>query len=359
MEIKIVPSVAKINKGGKVTLVASVYKNEVPIGAKDFNNKLKLGWRVIPDGTLTYKEKNTIAIWDTSNVPEGIYAIRVELKQEDNVKAEDVCSIQVYKELGSMDIVSIPPVDISTKRYETEAQALNVAIRNRTEAIRFDEYSKFLEQIAKDIVPQTETLINNTISTIQKNSQTLNKYSDGLEKPFFKGMYAYGALKLATQIFLILHNCGLEIGDGYDKEDEGHRLGREVSKENIREELKRYLGENVRLLPYFEQILQNLFGSGYLNELDLNKLLSYRVKYPCMIELIWSYWHEEGMLSQTMNAISLRFQNKKVPSARSPLANMTIDSIRSLGPLIWDHIRTSTIGFPSSAGHMNMITSTG
>jgi hypothetical protein len=30
---------------------------------------------------------------------------------------------------------------------------------------------------------------------------------------------------------------------------------------------------------------------------------------PCLIELIWSYWMEEGMLVQTMNGIAQRFQN--------------------------------------------------
>ena len=34
---------------------------------------------------------------------------------------------------------------------------------------------------------------------------------------------------------------------------------------------------------------------------------------PACIELIWSYWHEEGMLVQTLNAISARFQNMRGP----------------------------------------------
>ncbi len=38
---------------------------------------------------------------------------------------------------------------------------------------------------------------------------------------------------------------------------------------------------------------------------------------PCLLELIWSYWHEEGMLVQTMNAISLRFQNRRGAQRRS------------------------------------------
>ena len=40
---------------------------------------------------------------------------------------------------------------------------------------------------------------------------------------------------------------------------------------------------------------------------------------PCLLELIWSYWHEEGMLVQTMNAITRRFQNVRALGAQDPL----------------------------------------
>jgi hypothetical protein len=47
-------------------------------------------------------------------------------------------------------------------------------------------------------------------------------------------------------------------------------------------------------------------------------ILRSRLLAPCLLELIWSYWHEEGMLVQTMNAISLRFQNKRSRNERDP-----------------------------------------
>jgi hypothetical protein len=39
-----------------------------------------------------------------------------------------------------------------------------------------------------------------------------------------------------------------------------------------------------------------------------------------LIELIWSYWHEEGRLVQTMNAIRMRLQNRRgrIFAIRSP-----------------------------------------
>ena len=42
-----------------------------------------------------------------------------------------------------------------------------------------------------------------------------------------------------------------------------------------------------------------------------------KLNYPCLMELIWSYWHEEGMLVQSMNAITRRFQNIRGPETRS------------------------------------------
>ena len=46
-----------------------------------------------------------------------------------------------------------------------------------------------------------------------------------------------------------------------------------------------------------------------------------RVDCVCLIELIWSYWHEEGMLAQSVNAISRRFQNSARRAPRDPLAH--------------------------------------
>lgn len=56
------------------------------------------------------------------------------------------------------------------------------------------------------------------------------------------------------------------------------------------------------------------------------------------LELIWSYWMEEGMLVQTMNAISRRFQNLRSGSF-DPLGNLTIDPLRPINNLLWGYIQ--------------------
>jgi hypothetical protein len=69
-------------------------------------------------------------------------------------------------------------------------------------------------------------------------------------------------------------------------------------------------------------------------------VLSSRIESPCLLELIWSLWHEEGMLVQTLNAISLRFQNKaSAAGGRDPLAHMEIDPLRPLNNMLWGYIQ--------------------
>jgi hypothetical protein len=60
---------------------------------------------------------------------------------------------------------------------------------------------------------------------------------------------------------------------------------------------------------------------------------------PLFIELIWNYWHEEGMMVHTINAIASRFQNKRTSSGKDPLANLVLDPLRPLNNLVWGYIQ--------------------
>ena len=68
-------------------------------------------------------------------------------------------------------------------------------------------------------------------------------------------------------------------------------------------------------------------------------ILREKLTCPCLLELIWSYWNEEGMLVQTMNAITRRFQNMRGPLANDPLANLEVDPLRPLNNLIWGWVQ--------------------
>eukprot|EP01034_Spumella_vulgaris_P029809 gene29809-36917_t len=103
---------------------------------------------------------------------------------------------------------------------------------------------------------------------------------------------------------------------------------------------------NTLALPYLAVIRRklpdipiNIAAGG--SEADLCfGIIQERLSNPCLIELIWSYWLEEGMLVQTMNAITQRFQNLRPPSSShgmDPLANSEIDMLRPLNNLLWGY----------------------
>src|SRR5205823_1253799 len=68
------------------------------------------------------------------------------------------------------------------------------------------------------------------------------------------------------------------------------------------------------------------------------EIMGRKLTSPCFLELFWSYWHEEGMLVQAMNAISLRFQNRS-SGPRDPLAAFALDPLRPLNNLLWGYIQ--------------------
>ena len=70
-----------------------------------------------------------------------------------------------------------------------------------------------------------------------------------------------------------------------------------------------------------------------------DNVLTAKANSPCLIELIWSYWHEEGMLVQTVATISRRFQNLRGPGDRDPLAHLEIDPLRPLNNILWGYLQ--------------------
>jgi hypothetical protein len=226
----------------------------------------------------------------------------------------------------------------------TDDRALWVAIRNRTAAIGFDRYQRFIECIFCHDSPDIDKLAGigaRCLDTITPpDKRHLSIY----------GPLAYSILKLATQVFLTLES-GVVLR-------EGNRIPKifDIDKERIRmndftldiDELKRELGRYLvghtgqEHLPYLDKIVRNLIT---LDPENIREVLPYclgvlqhRLTSPSLIELIWSYWLEEGMLVQTMNAIARRFQNRR-GSPNDPLGELEFDTLRPLSNLIWGFIQ--------------------
>lgn len=266
-------------------------------------------------------------------------------------------------------------VDVAMQRTSapaTDDQALWVAIRHHAKAVSFNRYQDFINCIlCRPEAPEANQL--DPCSTYRDPSSGKIKndpreYYDsppikikrhGLEMhPSIHGVDAYNLLKVATEAFLIFE-CGLakkeNNGSDYVMKRKGsieeeisveqRRLGeQDITVGEIEEKLLAYLSNNGQAptLPYLRRIVRQIVG---LNTSRMEEKLPYceailqaRLTCPSLLELIWSYWHEEGMLVQTLNAITLRFQNR-LSHSRDPLINLELDPLRPLNNLLWGFVQ--------------------
>jgi hypothetical protein len=225
-------------------------------------------------------------------------------------------------------------------------QVLWTIIRNRTNAIAFRRYKQFIDGV---MCGGTE----------------LRGYAGSGLRLNFTGTQAYQVLKQATDAFL-MQECGvvdvtpegfldpvlvereLETGSLEAQrflEQEPRRYSRTtpVTVEELKAMRSLYY-EQLRddgavALPYLKIIRDRLSDVPLKgpNETLANcyGILRSRLTGPLAMELIWSYWHEEGMLVQTLNAILARFQNRRLVEGRDPLARLDLDPLRPLANLFW------------------------
>jgi hypothetical protein len=67
-------------------------------------------------------------------------------------------------------------------------------------------------------------------------------------------------------------------------------------------------------------------------------ILKAKVSNPCFLELLWNYWLEEGMVVQTVNAVTQRFQDQPGAARRESPAIPKADPRRPLTSLLWGWI---------------------
>ncbi len=216
-----------------------------------------------------------------------------------------------------------------TKSDSTLDQALWVAIRNRSHALSFQNYRRFLDRILA-----------------WDESQKLPEQMEWRLRELgahMHGVTAYQLLKFATETFLLLE-CGVRmehVDSGavpFDSQEELSRLGERFTRPQMEAKLAEYLGKPPQL-PYITRVIETAFPDYERCGTPRDRVLGARLNEPCLLELIWNYWLEEGMLMQTLSAVSLRFQNVRTGSGRDPLGNMEIDPLRPLNNLLWGYVQ--------------------
>ncbi len=208
-------------------------------------------------------------------------------------------------------------------------------IKSRSAAMGFPVYQRFLDAVLCDEEGNNEDCLD------ARTGDAMRK----LRRCGLRSTDAYSVIKGATEAFL-LQQCGHAEGLKF-----WHGPLASLTDSEVKQQAEEFFGQiqqgmGARVLPYFETIRQAL-GIIVVDDRDSLKygagctgILRSRVANPCFLELIWSYWHEQGMLVQTMGALSLRFQNRRLPGMQGdPLSQLAVDPLRPLGNLMWGYIQ--------------------
>jgi hypothetical protein len=306
------------------------------------------------------KGRNPVVIPRMPSLPEGDYCIRVRVTPvhdfvtfrgdlEERLRTGDWPGLPEHLTASASISMVAQQIEASVSLQRsaslpTDDQALWAAIRNRTEAISFSRYQMFIDQVFGQGGPP--------LDGVQSVRDALERHRFGIGDPqrVVLGTHAYGVLKLATQAFLTLE-CGVFLKDQtlFDTEKETVRFGDpSLTLDGLEERLKHYLvhpESQISALPYLRRIASAFLSLDRIDHRDrrdaypsLDNILRQRLTAPSMIELIWSYWQEEGMLVQTMNAIARRFQNRR-GSEKDPLGELEFDTLRPLNNVLWGYIQ--------------------
>ncbi len=243
-------------------------------------------------------------------------------------------------------------LQVSRRRTQTTSTpdtAFWQAILNSTEALSFNNYLGYMnwlfcgEAKPADLAPfESERFEHKAEEFAALRSQRLLP---------FAGADAYRVVKAATEAFVMV-NCGvLAEPRPFDaQKDEAYFDRRDLPYPVSAEYLVDVQGN--KTLPYlaviraklpdiplklnrFEDVRHGRDGQGD----NCYGILQEKLGNPCLLELIWSYWQEEGMLVQTVNSITRRFQNIRGPGERDALAHVEIDPLRPLNNLLWGYVQ--------------------
>ncbi len=234
----------------------------------------------------------------------------------------------------------------------TSDELLWRVIKDRSKAVQFNVYKDFIDRV-----------LLRALGNREKKQGDEGQW--GALERLVDRVNAYDVLKVATELFLMVE-CGLvpnrdteeleklfkklEVPSGQTLLAQiEHPPGGHGRYDRDTRELRRHYLERLssspqsKVLPYYALIIQRLEDLPPKPGLVAHASYDYGILHdaavsPPMIELIWSYWHEQGMLVQSMAAIAARFQNRRMGSP-DPLASLNLDPLRGANNLLWGWIQ--------------------
>ncbi|MBC8740941.1 hypothetical protein F6X40_30465 [Paraburkholderia sp. UCT31] len=246
--------------------------------------------------------------------------------------------------------------DINTRLDRTVTEftsdvAFWTGIQNCTNALSFDTYQSFMSYLFDG---------ENT----QPAASGFEQHRFPAKRDTYRGLLtrralpftdtdAYRILKAATEAFVMV-NCGVLRHDpAFDRGCDDswlERRGIPVPGTSLLPIYKDHYMQRVNgisALPYLAIIrsklpdvrlrsFPNSPGADMYDE-ENYAIMQQKLRDPCLLELLWSYWHEEGMTTQTVKAVERRFQNVRSVETPDPLANLEMDPLRPLATLMFGH----------------------
>jgi len=323
------------------------------------------GWHPIPGAAVVPLDENlrVVRLLADQIVPPGHDGqVRVAVTEgAEHHPTDDVVAVAFYASslppavpfrLDGGDVRRIDPpaaVDVSLNRSRvpnTKDEILWVVIRSCSNAMSFNAYQDFMDGVFCH--PRFG----------QAAGHDRKRIADAVEVPIdtfiFNSVDSYRVLKAATELF-VMTRCGvirpatLHPDPAEEEARFGHRLPRlfEELWESYLAPLGNLDGRQARILPYLDLIRRKLGDvatcrPALTNIVDRQAgLIQEKLVHPVLLELIWSYWMEEGMLVQAFNSITRRFQNLRNGNGgeRDPLANLELDPLRPANNLLWGWVQ--------------------
>jgi len=336
---------AQIIQGEAVTVKALLYADDSKRTLGDGSLKLnfledyKFEWKVGSDGSGIREEGPGIATWTPASA--GKHVITLNLSH-DSPGSETLSGLK-QPILLDVSVAAAPtavngPMEVrlmpSVSSDKTAAGFLQ-AIIERTSALDFSNYQIFVDRV---MCPNKPSLPDNEMERFNEVNRR--------RASVFPGVDAYQRLKVATEVFLMLNVRVLKDYkfSGFDPDKFETTHGVSVTLNELQGRWTNFLTTNdsERMLP-IDNIIRSRLKEPLIEPKNgdvtaCEGILAAKLRSPCFIELIWSYWHEEGMLVQTMKSIALRFQNQRT-SERDPLASFDIAPLYPLSNILWGYIQ--------------------
>jgi hypothetical protein len=226
----------------------------------------------------------------------------------------------------------------------TDDQALWVSIRNSTTALGFPNFDRFIERVWCE----NEDWVDQPDDSRGVRRAAARRIEHRVSLPFPR-VERYRVLKASAEIFLMI-NCRTDRGDfdAVDLNEESDRIGRQVGRDELESIFRRYLvgipdgqGGELEVLPYLELIRRKLGDVPLIDGRNDEASICYgiiaeKLRNPCFLELINSYWYERSGVVRAVQAILRRFQNRPPRRpGRDPLAGLDVDPLRPLNNTLW------------------------